>query len=166
MTIANNSEVPMHRFWTFGILLLLAALTVTGCGDRRLRTQGRVLKGGKPFVAEKGQYLTVTFVPLLKDKNGKDLPPDNYYYSEVDQATGTFTAAGGDLKGIPSGKYRVQLRLMQRKKDLWGGKYTGPSLPTLDVNSGLSEIILDLDKMGTAAAKPSAPAAEASAGGS
>ena len=38
---ANNSEVPMHRFWMFGFCCCWRRVTVTGCGD-----EGSVRRGG------------------------------------------------------------------------------------------------------------------------
>jgi hypothetical protein len=140
-----SSEVPMRRFLTFGVLLLLAAaLTVTGCGDGKLRTQGRVVKGGQAFIADSGngEFLQVTFIPVMPDGT----KPRSYYWATVDQATGTFTAAGADLHGIPPGKYRVQVQLVKNKSDLWHNKLAGPESPfEFDIDSSVRDIVIDLD---------------------
>lgn len=119
-------------------LCMLAA----GCGEGRLRTQGRLLKGGRPFVPAEGEAVQVLFVPILPD--GK--PPTDYYAAEVDQAAGTFRPAGKDGKGMPPGKYRVAIELMRRKKDQLGGRFDAERSPfVVDVDSGTPEIVVDLD---------------------
>jgi hypothetical protein len=119
-------------------LCLLAA----GCGDGRLRTKGRLVKGGQPFTPGEGEVVQILFVPILPD--GK-LPPD-YYAAEVDQAAGTFRPAGKDGKGMPPGKYRVAIELMKKKKDQFGGRFDAERSPfVFDVDSATSEIVVDLD---------------------
>jgi hypothetical protein len=122
----------------FGLCIL-----ITGCGDGRLRTKGQLLKGGQPFIPPEGEYIEITFVPILPD--GKPAP--DYYYAEVDQAAGTFRPAGKDLKGMPPGKYRVAVELMKKKKDKFGGKFNTMRSPfVFDVDSQTKEIVIDLDK--------------------
>src|SRR5436309_10643793 len=87
-------------------------LLAVGCGDGKLRTQGRLTKGGKPFVPGDGEAVQVLFVPIRPD--GK--PPPDYYAAEVDQKTGTFRPSGKDGKGLPPGKYRVAVELMKKRR--------------------------------------------------
>jgi hypothetical protein len=113
----------------FGLCIVIA-----GCGDGRLRTKGQLLKDGQPFIPPEGEYLEITFVPILPD--GKPAP--DYYYAEVDQATGTFR---------PAGKYRVAVELMKKKRDQFGGKFDTIRSPfVFDVDSLTKEIVIDLDK--------------------
>jgi hypothetical protein len=122
----------------FGLCIL-----ITGCGDGRLRTKGQLLKGGQPYIPPEGEYIEITFVPILPD--GKPAP--DYYYAEVDQTTGTFRPAGKDLKGMPPGKYRVAVELMKKKKDKLGGKFDTMRSPfVFDVDDQTKEIVIDLDK--------------------
>ena len=95
-----------------------------------------MLKGGKPFVAEKGQYLTVTFVPLLKDKNGKDLPPDNLLLLGGRSGHRNVYGRRRGPEGDPVRQVQGATPVDAKKEDLWGGKYTGPSLPTLERRLG------------------------------
>ena len=123
--------------------LAVLALVVTGCGgDGLLRTQGRLLKGGQPFIPKEGEFIEITFVPILPD--GK--PPGDHYYADVDQTTGTFQPAGKNKKGMPPGKYRVAVELMKKKKDLFGGKFDAEKSPFIfDVDTKTQEIVIDLD---------------------
>ncbi|HJZ57676.1 MAG TPA: hypothetical protein VKE74_22100 [Gemmataceae bacterium] len=123
---------------TVAALCLLGA----GCGDGMLRTRGRVLQGGQPLIAKDGETLEVMFVPIPPD--GK--PPTDFYYAEVDQATGTFRPAGKNGKGMPPGKYRVAVELMKKKKDQFGGKFDAEKSPfVFDVDAKTPEIVIDLD---------------------
>src|SRR5580765_4198019 len=101
----------MHRYLNCALLVVLA-LSAAGCGGKKLlRTEGRLLKGGEPFIPEEGQNIQITFVPITKD--GK--PPKNHYYADVDQETGTFVPDGAQKMGMPPGKYRVAVELMKKK---------------------------------------------------
>jgi hypothetical protein len=123
----------------FGLSILM-----TGCGrDGLLRTKGQLLKGDQPFVPPEGEFIEITFVPIPPD--GK--PATDYYYADVDQATGTFWPAGKTRKGMPPGKYRVAVELMKKKKDQFGGKFDAVNSPfVFDVDSQTKEIVIDLDK--------------------
>ena len=119
-------------------LCLLAA----GCGNGMLQTQGRLVKGGQPFVPAPDEAIQILFVPIFPDGH---LPGD-YYAAVVDQTTGTFRPAGKDGKGMPAGKYRVAIELMKKKKDQFGGKFDSASSPyVFDIDSKTSEIVIDLD---------------------
>jgi hypothetical protein len=114
----------------------------TGCGDGMLRTNGRLLKGGQPFIPQEGEFIEITFVPILPD--GK--PPADFYFAEVDQASGTFRPFGKNGKGMPPGKYRVAVELMKKKKDQLRGKFDAEKSPfVFDVDSKTSEMVIDLD---------------------
>jgi len=132
----------MHRLITTTLVLGLALLAV-GCGKSdKLRTQGRLLKGGEPFVPNEGEYIQITFVPMPED--GK--PPDRHYYAGVNQETGEFVPDGPDKLGMPAGKYRVAVELMKNKKDLLQGKYDQIASPYIfDVDADTEEIVIDLD---------------------
>jgi hypothetical protein len=132
----------MQRLLTT-VLAAALALAASGCGgDGLLRTQGRLLKGGQPFIPKEGEYIEITFVPILPDGQ----PPQDHYYADVDQATGTFQPAGKNKKGMPAGKYRVAVELMKKKKDQFGGKYDQIKSPYIfEVDAKTPEIVIDLD---------------------
>ncbi|MDB5309476.1 MAG: hypothetical protein JWO38_3678 [Gemmataceae bacterium] len=120
-------------------------LLAVGCGDGMLRTQGRLVKNGQPFLPQTGEVVQILFVPIFPD--GK-LPTD-YYAAEVDQAAGTFRPAGKNGKGMPPGKYRVAIELMKNRRDQFGGKFDAAKSPfVVEINSSTAEIVIDLDKTG------------------
>jgi len=132
----------MNRL-TKTLLLFGLVLLASGCGKSdKLRTQGRLLKGGTPYIPSAGEYIQITFVPMPED--GK--PPDRHYYAGVDQDTGTFVPDGPDKLGMPAGRYRVAVELMKNKKDLLRGKYDQEFSPyVFDVDADTDEIVIDLD---------------------
>jgi hypothetical protein len=128
--------------------LLAAGLclwVLSGCGGNgRLRTKGRVVKGGVPLTVPEEEYVRVTFFPVTAD--GK--PPKNTYAVRYNGADGTFRAVGPDGKGIPPGKYRIAVEHEGKKRrDLLQGAYDGDRSPfVFDVDSSTKEIVIDLDK--------------------
>ena len=126
--------------WAAAGLCCLAA----GCGgDGLLRTKGKLLKAGQPYIPQGGELIEITFVPIPSD--GK--PAGDYYYAAVDQAAGTFRPAGKNGRGMPPGKYRVAVELMNKKKDTLRGKFNPANTPfVFDVDDNTSEIVIDLDK--------------------
>lgn len=132
----------MARF-IMSLFVLAIALAGSGCGKGGLhRTQGRVTKGGEDFVPAEGENLQIGLMQILPD--GK--PPKNYYYASVDQETGTFTAAGPQLQGVPAGKYLVTVELMKQKKDQFGGRFDADRSPfKVEITGDDDEIVIDLD---------------------
>ncbi|QJW94491.1 hypothetical protein [Frigoriglobus tundricola] len=131
----------MRRAVWFSVAAALGLLA-TGCGNGMLKTQGRVVKGGQPFVPGPDEGLQILFVPILPSNQ----PAGDYYAAVVDQTTGTFQPAGKDRKGMPPGKYRVAIELMKKKKDQFGGKYDSEKSPyVFDIDSSTPEIVIDLD---------------------
>lgn len=125
------------------VFVVTVAIAAAGCsgGDGLLRTQGRVLKGGEPFIPEEGEYIQIIFVPI-PDGNKR---ARNHYYADVDQDTGTFMPSGPDHKGMPPGTYRVAVALMKQKKDLLKGKYDEELSPfVFEVDADTGEIVIDL----------------------
>ena len=132
----------MSRFVKLG-LAVAVAIAAAGCGgDKLLRTQGRVLKGGEPFIPEEGEYIQITFVPIPE----KGRRARNHYYADVDQTTGTFMPSGPNHKGMPAGIYRVAVELMKQKQDLLQGKFDEELSPfVFEIDADTGEIVIDLD---------------------
>lgn len=77
----------MQRFCAYGLFFALA-LTLAGCGDGKLRTQGRLLKGGQAFVPsadQQGAMLAVMFVPIPPDGG----PAHDVFIGLVDRSATT-----------------------------------------------------------------------------
>jgi len=135
----------MHRFLK-GAVVLVLGLAATGCRDNDglLRTQGRLLKGGEPFIPAEGEYVAITFVPIIPA--GEKPKTNNHYWAAVDQETGSFVPAGAQKKGMPPGQYRVAVELMKKKKDQWDGKFNAANSPfVFEVDEDTCEIVIDLD---------------------
>jgi hypothetical protein len=124
------------------LLAVFCVALVVGCGDGRMNTKGRIVKGGVPFTPPTDDFVRVTFVPMTDD--GK--PPRNFYIAEYNNETGTFKALAGDLHGIPRGKYRIAVSHERNKKDLFDGIYDYQTSPfVFDIESSSQEIVIDLD---------------------
>jgi hypothetical protein len=133
----------MRRLFILPAVAALLCLVAAGCGDGKLRTRGRLMKGGQPFVPKEDEKIRVTFVPVLPD--GK--PPADHYHAEFNRTDATFQSAGKDKKGMPPGKYRVAVEFKQKNRDAFGGKFDENRSPfVFDVDSGSPEIVIDLDK--------------------
>ena len=124
------------------ILGLLAAFCVSGCGEKMLKTRGRVVKNGAPFLPGKDEFVRVTFVPILE----ADKKPEDYYVAQYNPADGTFQVAGKDLKGMPPGRYRVAIELDRRRSDLLKGQFDAERSPFVYDVAGGDEIVIDLDR--------------------
>jgi hypothetical protein len=127
------------------MMLVLVVLFVYGCGgDGRIKARGRIIKGGTPFVLGEGEGMRMAFVPLEASGETYDS------YVAVCEKDGSFKVVGKDGKGLPPGKYRVDLEHLKKKKDLLKGAFAGKRSPFLrEISSGSGEIVLDLDNPGT-----------------
>ena len=122
-------------------VVFLAVLCLGGCGEKMLKTRGRVVKGGVPFLPGKDEFVRVTFVPADQER-----PPD-YYVAQYNREDGTFEVAGKDLRGMPPGRYRVAIELDRRRSDLLKGKFDAERSPFVyDVDGATTEIVIDLDR--------------------
>src|SRR5262249_45096027 len=120
-----------------GIALLLA-----GCGKPMLKTKGRVVKGGAPFLPGQGEFVRVTFVPVVEGSR----PARDFFVAEVDPSTSNFHVSGKDGRGMPPGKYRVAIELDHKRSDLLKGKFDAEKSPfVFDIDSRTKEIVVDLD---------------------
>jgi hypothetical protein len=130
---------PLRNLVPFLVIALLA----TGCGDSsRIKAKGIVKKGGQPYLLPEGEGFRIFFVPL----EASDGVHFESYAAMYDPHTGSFEVQGKDGKGLPPGKYRVDLQLMQSKEDLLGGKLLGKGSPlSLEVTGKSSDLVIDLD---------------------
>jgi hypothetical protein len=127
------------------VLALIFVMTFSqiGCGkkDNLIKARGRVVKNGEDFIPAEDENLQVCFIPIQADLS----PPRNWYAAEVDPATGTFYAAGGEKKGMPPGKYRVMIELKRNRKDLLRGKFDSNNSPfVFDVDKDSEEMVVDI----------------------
>ena len=134
------------RRYVVSILILVLAFGSAGCGKKEpklLKAKGQVVKDGEDFVPEEDENLQVCFIPLAKDLS----PPRNWYAAEVDPATGSFYASGGEKKGMPAGKYRVMIELKRNRKDVLGGKFDSQNSPyVFDIDEKSELMVVDIAK--------------------
>jgi hypothetical protein len=127
---------------------ILCAVVLAGCGksDGLLRTKCQVVKGGENWVTPEGQHLQIEFVPFFKE--GQPLKSGMCYAADVDQDTGVFRPDGPLKQGMPPGKYRVVMALVDaKKKDVFEGKFDLLSTPYIfDFDEDTEEpFVIDLD---------------------
>jgi hypothetical protein len=137
-----RKEFTMIARWC-ALSCLLLALCLVGCNNSNLiHARGKIVKGGQPYRTEEGQGLRIFFVPLgAADKHYES------FAAEYNPEDGSFRVVGKDGKGLPPGKYRVDLQLMENKEDLLGGKLLGPKSPfTVEVTPSSSDVVIDLDQ--------------------
>jgi hypothetical protein len=137
--------IVMHPWRRISPLLLigLTGLLSLGCSGSHIKPKGHIVKGGQPFLAPEGSGFRVFFVPL-------EASGGNHYDSfaaAYDPSDGSFQVQGKDGNGMPPGKYRVDLQLMQSKEDLLGGRLLGKKSPyVFEVKSSSDNLIIDLDE--------------------
>jgi hypothetical protein len=133
----------MHRYIKFAAAAAALCLVLCGCGERRLKTKGRLLMKGQPLVLKEGESVNVVFVPIPPD--GK--PPRDHYWAIFNPADCTFWSAGKDKEGMPPGKYRVAVALKRDKQDVFKGEFDENRSPYIfDIDSKTTEITIDLSE--------------------
>jgi hypothetical protein len=132
------------RLTIYLLVGLLPVVTAAGCnGSGKYQTRGRVLKDGAPLVPDDGEFVRVTFVPILAPGER----PTDYYTAAFNPTDGTFQAAGKDGQGVPPGKYRIAVEHFRNNKDLLKGAFDGQTSPLIrEVKTAKDEIIVDLSK--------------------
>jgi hypothetical protein len=132
----------MRHCW-LALVAGLCLVFLPGCGNNgRMNIKGQVLKGGSAFVVPEDDFVRVTLVPVVEE--GRTFTG---FFASYDNKTGTFTALGPDLTGVPRGKYRVVISHERNRKDLFEGQYDFERTPfVFDINSASQRIVIDLDK--------------------
>jgi hypothetical protein len=117
-------------------LLLAACCLACGCSGRS-QVKGKIVKDGQPYtLSEKG-----VFVLSFSSEGGSD----KTVYNATTKPDGTFTILGPESKGVPPGKYKVNLTAMDPypTTDKLGGKY-GPGQSQLVVEVGKGDLVIDV----------------------
>jgi hypothetical protein len=124
--------------------VVLLSLFALGCGGpAMIKAKGRIVQGGAPYALEEGESFRVFFVP-------QGMPHDRYdsFAAAFDKASGRFEVMGKDGRGLPPGKYRVDLELMKNRDDLFKGRLMGKKSPfTCEVTSSSDEVVVDLGQV-------------------
>jgi hypothetical protein len=116
----------------------IACLTAMGCGNSGfINARGHIIKGGQPYLLPEGQGFRIFFMP--EDTSGTRY---DSYSAAYDPEDGSFLVTGKDGRGLPPGKYQVDIQLRQGKEDLLGGRL--PPVP-LEITRDNKELVIDLD---------------------
>jgi len=131
----------MHRLFLLGSAVAL--LAVVGCSSGKFTTRGTVLKDGAPIKIGQDEMLRVMLVPMPEDGSN----PKDYYVAEFRPEDSTFRVKGKDGQGMPPGKYRVALELLQGRKDLFGGAFGPENSPhVVTIQSASDQITVDVGR--------------------
>ncbi len=132
-----------RRSLLVGLSVALGML-LSGCGGAgKLQTKVHLLKDGAPYATPEGDIVRMMFVPVPE---GKERVTD-FYAAKFNPEDGTFEAAGGDLKGVPPGKYRIAIEHLHQRADIFKGAFDAVRSPfVVEVNRSTHEITVDLAK--------------------
>jgi hypothetical protein len=84
------------------------ALAVAGCSPSVIKINGKLVRNGAPMVVSEDTYVTVSFLPEVKEPDSLDAKS---YSAKFDQKTGTYTVE------LPPGKYRTMVLVALPSKD-------------------------------------------------
>ena len=95
-----SQSLGLRRHW---FVLVCGAFLCAGCGSNGVKVEGKLVKDGQPYTVAQGESLALSF-------NGKGPQgEDQIYPATVNGSDGTFVASGVEGKGIPPGKYQLQV---------------------------------------------------------
>ncbi len=137
------------------LLALMTGILVTGCGssgrqtaEGRSKPKGRILENGLPIQIKAKNLppgdpgMTVTFIKVGTADAGEEIEAQI-----IDAAEGSFELIGADAKGIPPGKYRVEIIMAPvGGNDHFKGKYKrDKSKIEVEVKEG-EDLVIDVAK--------------------
>lgn len=123
----------------FSLVLVIGLGLIAGCGASKSKIKGKIVKGGQAFsLTDKGVFV-LSFVP---ESGGTTT------FNATTKTDGTFEVVGPDGKGIPKGKYKVQLTAMDPypQKDLLNGRYAPNAPNPMIIEVGAGELVVDVGK--------------------
>lgn len=121
---------------------LALALLASGCGSSNTaRVSGTLTKDGQPLQVTDGQWCIMNLYPV--DLDPSKFPP---FAANVSK-DGKFEVPGVENRGIPPGKYRVAVELVNHKdrgKDLLNNAFTSTKSPIIREITGSTSLAVDL----------------------
>jgi hypothetical protein len=137
------------------LIALTTGILATGCGssgpktaEGRSKPKGRILENGLPIKIRTENLppgdpgMTVTFIKVGSADAGEEIEAQI-----IDAAEGSFELIGADAKGIPPGKYRVEIIMAPvGGNDYFKGKYKrDKSKIEVEVKQG-EDLVIDVAK--------------------
>jgi hypothetical protein len=124
--------------------VFVTALVVAGCtGSGKMNTKGVILKDGGPLKVGPEDVVRVVLVPMPEDGSN----PHTLFAAEFNPDKSTFIVKGPDGRGMPPGKYRVAVELLQGRKDVFKGAFSSENSPLIcTIQSSSDEIKVDVGK--------------------
>lgn len=109
-----------------------------------VRVTGQVLRDGKPLKAGGGETIMVIFHPVRDDGQ----PSEEAYPANVRDSDGAYNVPGKQNKGIPSGKYRISVEMINpQDKDSLKGEFSRTKSKIIKEVAG-GELSIDIGKPG------------------
>ncbi len=131
----------MHQFFLRAsslFLFALLALVMAGCGSSHFRATGKITEKGAPIKLSDKGYIAMSFISTTDFE---------VYATQVNKQDGTFVIVGRDATGVPPGKYRVVVKVVDpypSTKDKFQDKYSEKNTPLVREVNGKDEILIDL----------------------
>jgi hypothetical protein len=146
MTIRARLAVRRLAVRRLAALVALLLSLLTGCSEPMAEVTGKVHKSGQPLAVTEspsaaGGRLMVLFHALDQGK-AVDGP-----FGAIVKSNGTFTVPGASGRGIPPGKYRVEVKWQDpfpMGKDKLDGKFGPENSPVIVEVPGQKEIDIDV----------------------
>jgi hypothetical protein len=126
------------------LAVLAIALVLAGCSrSGKLNTKGVILKDGEPLKVGAEDVVRVILVPMPEDGSH----PNQLFAAEFNRDNSTFVVKGPDGRGMPPGKYRVAVEVLQARKDVFKGAFSSENSPLFcTIQSSSDEITVDVGK--------------------
>jgi hypothetical protein len=133
--VGQRSPRRRHAVYTTaGLLIVVAVLSLTGCGGSKASVTGTVTLDGKPIQGSRQLYGTVNFYRA----DGSGAPATGMI-----RESGHYEVATGGTKGLEPGNYQVAITIKEilppaEAGGLTGNKRIGPAKYGRPAESGLT----------------------------
>lgn len=129
---------------SWSLLAGTCILLLAGCGGPKgFKVGGKVVSGGAPLkISDKGM-LQVRFLDA-SDPNPQPFP------TKVNMSDASFQVSGKDGGGLPAGKYKIAVELIDPYpgKDKLKGQFANDkTTQTVDINGNKEDIVIDVGKI-------------------
>lgn len=123
---------------------IAACLLLAGCGSDTVKVTGKLTKDGQLLQPGPQESIRLIFHPIRDDGQ----PSEEAYPANVQDSTGAYAVPGKQNKGIPRGKYRISVEMVNpQDKDSLKGEYSRTKSKIVKEVTG-SELDIDIGKPG------------------